>query len=69
MSRALRRYSKRIQHSMGDVTKLAEQSLHSHRVVKVFEGQDQEREQFKDVNVRNFRFNTASSPCKPWATR
>jgi subfamily B ATP-binding cassette protein MsbA len=58
MSRAFRRYSTRIQHSMGDVTKLAEQSLHGHRVVKVFEGQDQEREQFKDVNVRNFRFNT-----------
>ncbi len=57
MSRAFRRYSTRIQHSMGDVTKLTEQSLHGHRVVKVFEGQDQEREQFKDVNVRNFRFN------------
>src|SRR5688572_11196224 len=58
MSRAFRRYSTRIQHSMGDVTKLAEQSLHGHRVVKVFEGQDQERQQFGDVNTRNFRFNT-----------
>jgi subfamily B ATP-binding cassette protein MsbA len=58
MSRAFRRYSTRIQHSMGDVTKLAEQSLHGHRVVKVFEGQDQERHQFHDVNTRNFRFNT-----------
>jgi subfamily B ATP-binding cassette protein MsbA len=58
MSRGFRRYSTRIQHSMGDVTKLAEQSLHGHRVVKVFEGQDQERAQFKDVNVRNFHFNT-----------
>jgi subfamily B ATP-binding cassette protein MsbA len=57
MSRALRRYSARIQHSMGDVTKLTEQSLHGHRVVKVFEGQDQERRQFKDVNVRNFRLH------------
>jgi subfamily B ATP-binding cassette protein MsbA len=58
MSRAFRRYSTRIQRSMGDVTKLAEQSLHGHRVVKVFEGQDQERQQFKEVNVSNFRFNT-----------
>jgi ATP-binding cassette, subfamily B, bacterial MsbA len=58
MSRAFRRYSTRIQHSMGDVTKLTEQSLHGHRVVKVFEGQDQERQQFYDVNARNFRFNT-----------
>jgi subfamily B ATP-binding cassette protein MsbA len=57
MSRAFRRYSTRIQHSMGDVTRLAEQSLHGQRVVKVFEGQEQERRQFQDVNVRNFRFN------------
>jgi subfamily B ATP-binding cassette protein MsbA len=57
MSRAFRRYSTRIQRSMGDVTRLTEQSLHGHRVVKVFEGQDQERRQFQDVNSRNFRFN------------
>ena len=58
MSRALRRYSARIQHSMGDVTKLTEQSLHGHRVVKVFDGQEQERQQFKEVNARNFRLHT-----------
>jgi subfamily B ATP-binding cassette protein MsbA len=57
MSRAFRRYSARIQASMGDVTRLTEQSLHGHRVVKVFEGQDHERQQFQDVNARNFRFN------------
>jgi subfamily B ATP-binding cassette protein MsbA len=58
MSRAFRRYSSRIQHSMGDVTRLTEQSLHGQRVVKVFEGQEHERRQFEDVNVRNFRLNT-----------
>jgi ATP-binding cassette, subfamily B, bacterial MsbA len=58
MSRAFRRYSTRIQHSMGDVTKLTEQSVHGHRVVKIFEGQEQERRQFQDVNARNFRFHT-----------
>jgi ATP-binding cassette, subfamily B, bacterial MsbA len=57
MSRAFRRYSARIQASMGDVTRLTEQSLHGHRVIKVFEGQDHERQQFQDVNTRNFRFN------------
>ena len=57
MSRAFRRYSARIQASMGDVTRLTEQSLHGHRVVKIFEGQDHERQQFQDVNTRNFRFN------------
>jgi subfamily B ATP-binding cassette protein MsbA len=57
MSRAFRRYSSRIQHSMGDVTKITEQSLHGHRVVKIFEGQDHERRRFDEVNVRNFRAN------------
>ena len=58
MSRAFRRYSTRIQSSMGDVTKLTEQSLHGQRVVKVFEGQEHERRQFQEVNFRNFRLNT-----------
>jgi subfamily B ATP-binding cassette protein MsbA len=57
MSRAFRRYSGRIQHSIGDVTRLTEQSLMGHRVVKVFEGQERELEQFQEVNKRNFRFN------------
>jgi subfamily B ATP-binding cassette protein MsbA len=57
MSRAFRRYSTRIQSSIGDVTKLTEQSLHGHRVVKVFEGQEQEERQFQEVNAKNFRFN------------
>jgi subfamily B ATP-binding cassette protein MsbA len=58
MTRAFRRYSSRIQHSMGDVTRLTEQSLHGQRVVKVFEGQEHERRQFHDVNARNFRLHT-----------
>jgi subfamily B ATP-binding cassette protein MsbA len=57
MSRAFRRYSGRIQHSIGDVTRLTEQSLMGHRVVKVFEGQEHELERFREVNKRNFRFN------------
>ena len=36
MSRAFRRYSTRIQGSMGDVTRITEQSLHGQRVVKIF---------------------------------
>jgi subfamily B ATP-binding cassette protein MsbA len=58
MSRAFRRYSSRIQHSMGDVTRLTEQSLHGQRVVKVFEGQEHEQRRFKEVNAWNFRLNT-----------
>jgi subfamily B ATP-binding cassette protein MsbA len=58
MSRAFRRYSTRIQGSMGDVTRITEQSLHGHRVVKIFEGQEHEQRQFRDVVAQNFRFNT-----------
>ena len=57
MSRAFRRYSARIQHSIGDVTRLTEQSLVGNRIVKVFEGREHELAQFQDVNSRNFRFN------------
>ena len=57
MSRAFRRYSARIQNSMGDVTKITEQSLHGHRVVKVFQGQEYEQRQFDAVNRQNFRLN------------
>jgi len=57
MSNAFRRYSSRIQASMGDVTKITEESLHGQRIVKVFGGQEHEKTQFSDINQRNFRFN------------
>jgi subfamily B ATP-binding cassette protein MsbA len=57
MSKAFRRHSSRIQSSMGDVTRVAEQTLQGHRIIKVFEGQDYEREQFEAINRRNFRLN------------
>jgi subfamily B ATP-binding cassette protein MsbA len=57
MSKAFRRYSSRIQTSMGDVTKITEESVHGQRIVKVFGGQEHEKQQFADVNQRNFRFN------------
>ncbi|HET7608245.1 MAG TPA: lipid A export permease/ATP-binding protein MsbA [Gammaproteobacteria bacterium] len=57
MSRAFRRHSARIQDSMGDVTRVAEQALQGHRVIKVFEGQEYERSQFDKINRQNFRLN------------
>lgn len=57
MSRAFRRYSARIQHSMGDVTRLASQALQGHRIVKVFSGQKYEADRFQEINARNFRFH------------
>lgn len=58
LSRAFRRYSGRIQNSMGDVTRVAEQSLSAHRVVKVFAGEDQEAGNFRQFNQSNFRLHT-----------
>jgi len=57
MSKAFRRYSGRIQTSMGDVTKVTEESLHGQRIVKVFGGQEHEKKHFADIVQRNFRFN------------
>jgi subfamily B ATP-binding cassette protein MsbA len=57
MSKAFRRYSSRIQNSMGDVTRLTEQSLQGHRIIKIFEGQQHEQAQFDEINRHNFRLN------------
>ncbi len=57
LSRHFRRYSSRIQTSMGDVTQAAEQVLEAHKVVKVFNGEAQENEGFERVNEKNRRLN------------
>ncbi|MEJ2522889.1 MAG: lipid A export permease/ATP-binding protein MsbA [Gammaproteobacteria bacterium] len=57
LSRHFRRYSSRIQNSMGDVTQAAEQVLEAHKVVKVFNGEVQESEEFETVNEKNRRLN------------
>ncbi|MED5534361.1 MAG: lipid A export permease/ATP-binding protein MsbA [Pseudomonadota bacterium] len=53
MSRAFRRYGTRIQTSMGDATRVTEEALSGHRIVKVFEGQDYQQRQFAEINERN----------------
>ncbi len=55
LSKLFRRYSGRIQSSMGDVTRVAEQAISGHRVIKVFNGQDFETAQFGGVNEHNRR--------------
>ncbi len=57
MSKAFRRYGTRIQNSMGDVTRVTEQSLHGQKIVKVFDGHDYEQRQFDGINRKNFRLN------------
>ncbi|TAK54866.1 MAG: lipid A export permease/ATP-binding protein MsbA [Gammaproteobacteria bacterium] len=52
-SRLLRRYSQRIQDSMGDVTRVAKESLEGHRVIKVFNAEPRQLAVFEQVNERN----------------
>jgi subfamily B ATP-binding cassette protein MsbA len=52
-SRLFRRYSARIQASMGDVTRVAKESLESQRMIKVFNAEAQQVAAFETVNERN----------------
>ncbi len=52
-SKLFRRYSTRIQASMGDVTRVAKESLESQRMIKVFNAQDHQLAAFEQANERN----------------
>lgn len=57
VSRRFRRYSGRIQRSMGDITHISEEVLTGNRVVKVFGGEEYERANFDAVNEHNRRMS------------
>ncbi len=57
VSKRFRRYSTRIQRSMGDVTQVAEEVVTGQRVIKIFGGEDYERERFRAVNENNRRLH------------
>ncbi len=52
-SKLFRRYSARIQASMGDVTRVAKEALESQRMIKVFNAEERQIEVFEAVNERN----------------
>src|SRR6185295_8737595 len=52
-SHRFRRYSTRIQSSMGDVTRVAKESLESQRMIKVFNAEERQAAIFEQVNERN----------------
>jgi subfamily B ATP-binding cassette protein MsbA len=69
INRRFRRYSARIQDSMGDVTRVAKEAIEGHRLIKVFTAQPQQQATFETANEENFRSNVrlinakaASSP-------
>jgi subfamily B ATP-binding cassette protein MsbA len=57
INRRFRRYSRRIQDSMGDVTRVAKESLEAPRLIKVYNAQDHISRQFDAVNNHNLRSN------------
>ena len=68
-NRAFRRYSTRIQNSMGDVTRAAKEAIDGQRLIKVFNAQDFEAQQFDKINERhrynNMRLIMAKSVSNP----
>jgi len=55
ISRAFRRYARRIQDSMGQVSHVAEEVINGHRVVKLYGGEEFETARFARINAQNFR--------------
>ncbi|MHB8477900.1 MAG: lipid A export permease/ATP-binding protein MsbA [Steroidobacteraceae bacterium] len=52
-NRSFRRYSERIQNSMGDITRVAKEAIDAHRLIKMFNAEDHQTERFEQVNEHN----------------
>lgn len=57
LGKAFRRYSSKIQDSVGEVTQVTDEVLSGNRIVKIFGGQDYEMKRLVDVDERNRRQN------------
>ena len=52
-NRSFRRYSARIQNSMGDITRVAKEAIDAHRLIKIFNAEDHQTSRFEQVNELN----------------
>jgi subfamily B ATP-binding cassette protein MsbA len=52
-NRSFRRYSKRIQNSMGDITRVAKEAIDASRLIKIFNAEDHQTERFELANELN----------------
>ncbi len=50
---SFRRYSERIQNSMGDITRVAKEAIDAHRLIKIFNAEDHQIQRFELVNEHN----------------
>jgi len=55
VNKRFRKISRRIQGSVGNVAQIAEDGIHGQREVKIFGGQDYERDRFEVINEQNCR--------------
>ena len=52
-NRSFRRYSARIQNSMGDITRVAKEAIDAHRLIKIFNAEDHQAGRFEAANEAN----------------
>ena len=52
-NRSFRRYSERIQNSMGDITRVSKEAIDAHRLIKIFNAEDHQTKRFEQVNEHN----------------
>jgi subfamily B ATP-binding cassette protein MsbA len=62
-NRSFRRYSTRIQNSMGDITRVAKEAIDAHRLIKIFNAEEHQTLRFEAVN----ELNRASNMKLAWA--
>ncbi len=53
INRKFRRYGRRIQDSMGDITRVVKETLDAPRVIKIYNAQEYQSQQFEAVNEHN----------------
>ena len=63
VSRRLRRLSHSLQDSVGDLTRVVQESIHSNREIRIFGGSDYERERFQGFNnlIRRYHMKVATA--------
>jgi subfamily B ATP-binding cassette protein MsbA len=68
-NKSFRRYSIRIQNSMGDITRVAKEAIDANRLIKIFNAEDHQVERFEPVNelnrVSNMKLAFAKSISNP----
>jgi subfamily B ATP-binding cassette protein MsbA len=53
INRSFRRYSSRIQNSMGDITRVAKEAIDAHRLIKIFNAEEHQTLRFEQANEQN----------------